>query len=543
MKKIRILSFIILFCLLFSAAAPPAHALEAPDMTARAWIVLDLNTGEVIAEYNADEVRSPASLTKIMTGLLAVEAAERGEIGMDDTVTAGLDCQTGLDSSSSNASIVAGEQMSFRDFFYCAMIVAANEACNVLGSRISGSIGGFVELMNRRAAELGLEHTHFADPNGLSSENHTTARELSVLLCEALQHEEFLTAFTTSTYTVPKTNYSNQRELKSSNALTTPDSYYSQYGDYSYPYAVGAKTGFTRAAGYCLAAMAEKDDLKLLTVVMGCPGPLSQDSAEPENFRDTIRLCNWVFDHFSYEEILSGTEILGKVPVEEAEGEGFVNLRSTEGLTLLLPDDISPEDRQLDVTLLKDSFIAPIPAGTILGHMTLTLAGETYGPYDLVTVSEVKIAKKEYIRKQVDSFFAARGVRIAIVVLALILILYFALVLRYRALRRRHLREMRRAEKRRKAAREHRQQLEDAAKEPTLRFNLSADGDQDADTIDLAHFFEEPAPAAQPEPQPAAGDEAAPEEAGAPAPEADDAEPLPADDKTEPIPADGQETE
>lgn len=248
MKKFRILSILIIFCLLFSAAAPAALALEAPEVTAQSWIIVDLNTGKVIDEHNADEQRSPASLTKIMTGLLSVEAAERGDVSMDETVTAGLDCQTGLDASSSNASIMAGEQMSFRDYFYCAMVVSANEACNVLGSRIGGSIGGFVELMNLRAEELGLENTRFADPNGLSYDNLTTARELSIILQEALRHEDFLEAFTTSTYTVSKTNYNDPRELKSTDALTTPDSYYSQYGDFFYEPAIGGKGAKTHAA-------------------------------------------------------------------------------------------------------------------------------------------------------------------------------------------------------------------------------------------------------------------------------------------------------
>ena len=490
MKKFRILSILIIFCLLISAAAPSALALDAPEVTAKSWIIVDLNTGKVIDEFNADEQRSPASLTKIMTGLLSVEAAERGDVSMDETVTAGLDCQTGLDSSSSNASIVAGEQMSFRDYFYCAMVVSANEACNVLGSRIGGSIGGFVELMNRRAEELGLESTHFADPNGLSYDNQTTARELSIILQEALRHEDFLEAFTTSTYTVSKTNYNEPRELKSTDALTTHDSYYSQYGDFYYEPAIGGKTGFTRAAGYCLASVAEKDDLRVLTVVMGCPGPLTGDSEQPENFNDSIRLYNWVFENFSYGQVLSSAEVIRREPVEQAEGEGFVSLRPTEDLRLLLPSDAPPESRELEITLLKDRFVAPIPAGTILGSVKLKINGESYGPYDLVNAAEVKIAKREFIRMQVDSFFAARGVRLVIVVLALILVLYFALVLRYRALRRKHLREVRQAEKRRKAAQELRRQ-QSAAEEPTLRFTAVDPSERDADTIDLARFFDE----------------------------------------------------
>ena len=490
MKKNRIFSILIIFCLLFAAAAPSAFAVEAPEVTAKSWIIVDLNTGKVIDEFNADEQRSPASLTKIMTGLLSVEAAERGVVSMDEIITAGLDCQTGMDSTSSNASIVAGEQMSFRDYFYCAMVVSANDACNVIGSRIGGSIGGFVELMNLRAEELGLENTHFADPNGLSYENKTTARELSLILQEALQHEDFLEAFTTSTYTVPKTNSNDQRELKSTDALTTRDSYYSQYGDFFYEPAIGGKTGFTRAAGYCLASVAEKDDLRVLIIVMGCPGPLSQDSEQPENFNDSIRLYDWVFESFSYGQVLSSSEVLRREPVEQAEGEGFVSLRPTEDLTLLLPSDAPPESRELEITMLKDHLVAPIPSGTILGHLTLKINGETYGPYNLVNAAEVKIAKREFIRTQVDSFFAARSVRLVIVVLALILVLYFALVLRYRALRRKHLKEVRRAEKRRQAAQELRRQ-QSAAEEPTLRFTAVDPSERDADAIDLARFFDE----------------------------------------------------
>ena len=219
MKHYRIISLILLLCLALGAAAPAAFAaeapevtaqaaaeppeasaqpaLEAPAITARSAIVIDLGTGEVIWEKNADEVRSPASLTKIMTGLLAVEATEEGREDMTATVTAGNDCQFGMDSSSSNASIVSGEQMLYRDFFYCAMVVSANEACNVLASEIGGSLGGFVSMMNQRAASLGCEHTQFADTNGLSHDNRTTARELSVILREALDHEDFMTAFCT----------------------------------------------------------------------------------------------------------------------------------------------------------------------------------------------------------------------------------------------------------------------------------------------------------------------------------------------------------
>ncbi len=541
MKKIRIFSFFILLCLLLTAAAPAALALEAPAVTAQSWIIVDLNTGEVIAEHNADAERSPASLTKIMTGLLAVEAveSEADPLTMDEIVTAGFDCQTGLDSSSSNASIVAGEKMSFRDFFYCAMVVSANEACNVIGTRVSGSIGGFVDRMNSRAAELGLTHTHFVDPNGLSYDNTTTARELSVILQEALGHEEFRAAFRTSYYTVPKTNYNDERSLKSTDALTTPDSYYSQYGDYSYANAVGAKTGFTRRAGYCLASVAEKDDMKVMIIVLGCPGPLTGDSAEPENFRDTIRLYDWVFESFAYHEVLSSSEIIRQCPVSQAEGEGMVNLRSVDSLTLLLPADAPPESRELDVRIFEDRLSAPIAANTVLGTLNVTIDGKTYGPYDLITPVEIKMAKSEIIQDKVNEFFLSREVIIIGVVLIIIVLLYIALVIRYRTLHRKHLREKRRMEKRREAARRQRQQQNEASpeavREPTQRFTAIHSAERSADAIDLARFFDEPAPTAE---APAPADEeksAAPEADSLPsdeaAPESPAAESAPAEEE------------
>ena len=475
MKHYRIISLILLLCLALGAAAPAAFAaetpeitaqsaaetpeasaqpaLEAPAITARSAIVIDLGTGEVIWEKNADEVRSPASLTKIMTGLLAVEAAEEGREDMTATVTAGNDCQFGMDSSSSNASIVSGEQMLYRDFFYCAMVVSANEACNVLASEIGGSLGGFVSMMNQRAASLGCEHTQFADTNGLSHDNRTTARELSVILREALDHEDFMTAFCTSYYDVPATNYSGERRLVSTDALTTRDSFYSQYGDYYYQYALGAKTGFTRAAGYCLASVAENEELglKAMIIVMGCPGPLTEDSAEPESFRDTIRLYNWLFDNYSYQQILSPAEEIARVPAVQAEDESGVSLHCREELTLLLPNDAMSR-RVLKTEIFEDRLIAPIPANTVLGRLTVELDGKTYGPYDLANFAEVKMAKGEFMKEHVDSFFARKEVHIVAAVLAAFLLIYLILVLRYRILRRKHLRERKRAEKQRRAA-------------------------------------------------------------------------------------------
>lgn len=490
MKKIRYFCLFVAICLLLGLCAPAALAAGAPATTAKSAIVLDYATGEILNEKNADERRSPASLTKIMTGLLAVEAVESGLCDLDETVTAGADCQNGLDASSSNASIMAGEQMSFRDYLYCAMVVSANEACNVLGSRVSGSISAFVERMNERAAELGCTNTHFSDPNGLSNNEHyTTARELSLVLREALQHESFVEVFCARSYTVPETNLNKARELKSSNALMTDDSIYAQYGSFLYAPTLGGKTGYTRQAGYCLASVAEKNGLKILVVVMGCPGPLTEDSTVPENFRDSIRLYDWVFDNYAYQLVLGSAEVAGKAKVARAEGDGLVSLRCQQDVTVLLPNDVDPASRELDITLYEDRLQAPIASGTVLGEAVIRIDGRRFGPVQLVNAAEVKLSRSEFVHERLASFFAQKAVRIVLLVLLVLLVLYFALVLRYRALRKRHLREKRRAEARRKAAQERRRQAE--AREPTMRFSVVDPADRGEAEIDLSRFFDE----------------------------------------------------
>ena len=169
MKKIKIFPLILIICLALCALAPSASALDDPDLSAKAVLLADLNSGEILYSKNAEEQRSPASLTKIMTGLLAIEAIESGQCRMEDIVTAGADAWTGMGEDASNSNIQPGEQMTYKDLLYCAIMHSANEACNILATYISGSVSAFVDRMNERAAELGCTNTHFLDPNGLSN--------------------------------------------------------------------------------------------------------------------------------------------------------------------------------------------------------------------------------------------------------------------------------------------------------------------------------------------------------------------------------------
>ena len=454
MKKNKILPLLISLCLLFSLFAPAASALDEPPLhSAKAVVLADMDSGRLLYEMNKDEQRSPASLTKIMTVMLAVEALERGEVSLDEMVTAQADCLAGLNTDSSTSGIQPGEIISYQDLLYCAMVHSANEACNILAHRVSGSVPAFVELMNRRAAELGCTSTHFSDPNGLSNENHyTTAYEMYLITREALEHPLFAEICNTRGYDMAATNLSQARSFANSNALITADS---EYGSsYVYPAAAGVKTGFTQLAGYCLVSTAEKDGVRLLAVVMGCDGWLNAGIDEYENFTDTIKLYNWAFSNFSYRQAVSSLSTVTRVEVENAvETDAYASLRPQNDVTLLLPKDLSLESVELSPTIYTEKLVAPIEAGTVLGRAEILIDGRSYGSVDLINALKVELSRKEFVNRRVHETFSSPWIIVLIVVLAILAIGYLTLVLRYRAQRRKYLRRKRELAARR-AARE-----------------------------------------------------------------------------------------
>lgn len=459
MKKIRIAPLILIICLAFALCAPAASALDDPSLSAKAVVLADINTGEIIYSENMDEQRSPASLTKIMTVLLAVEAVESGQCSLDEVVTAQDDCRSGLEEDSSTSGISVGEQLTYENLMYCAMVQSANEACNVLASHISGSISAFVERMNQRAAELGCTNTHFADPNGLSNNDHySTAYELYLITKEAISHPLFMTICNTTHYEVPATNINEARVMDNSNALITSKSIYGS--GYVYEGAAGVKTGYTRAAGYCLISTAQRGEINALAVVLGCSGPLNTGDEAVATFPNTIKLYDWLFNNFSYRNVINSDEPVQKVQVQLARDDGTATLRPQEDLTLLLPDDIGVDDIVKTVTVYEEKLVAPIAAGEVLGELTISIGETSYGSVKLVNSTAVSLSQGEYLRQRLSGLFDNGWLIVVLVIVLLLAILYIILVARYRRMRKKHLRERRIAEAQRRAARERRMQEE-----------------------------------------------------------------------------------
>ncbi len=340
MKKTKLLALLLLICALLSALAPSALALEQPSVGSRFVVLADAETGQVYYEKNADDMAYPASLTKIMTVLLAVEAVNAGTVSPDDLVTASADCAQGLTEDSSTSGIVAGETMSLENLMYCAMVESANEACNIIGERLSGSIAAFVERMNQRAAELGCQGTHFVNPHGMPDANHyTTARDMLLITEKALSYELFRKICGTVKYTVPATNMAPARELSNTNGLINADS--KLYPGYYFEYATGVKTGHTNDAGYCLVSAAAKDDVSLIAVVMGGAAIDRGDGVYTYGcFTDSVTLYKWIFNNFSRQDLVSSSELVAEVPVELGADSDTVTLRPARVISALVPNDV-----------------------------------------------------------------------------------------------------------------------------------------------------------------------------------------------------------
>lgn len=462
MKFFRFFSLLLALLLALGALSPLALAEEAPALDAQAALVIDLDSEHVLYARNSEQQRAPASLTKVMTTLLALEALDAGRVRLEDKVVAQSDCRQGLSEDSSTAGIVPGVTVSLRELLYVTMVGSANEACNVIGAYLAGTVDAFVVQMNERAAQLGCTGTHFVNTNGLPAEGHvSTAWDLWLITREAMRHPLFMQLANTESYEPESIDVNGGAVMYNSNALLTPNGHYG--AGYEYAYASGIKTGFTQAAGYCLISTAEKNGVRALAIIMGCKGLLNAQINEYRNFSDSIHLYDWVFSSFSYQNVLTTSETVVKVPVEFAQGDGQVILHTMRDVSFLLPNDADLSQRRVEVTLYREKLVAPIEKDTVLGEARIFLGDADYGVVKLVNNVQVELARGQYILQQLRAVFSRTWVIVLLIVLALFFVAYLVLVTRYRRLRRRHLEERRRAEQRRAAQREALRRAEESA--------------------------------------------------------------------------------
>ncbi len=260
----------------------PEEFADAPELSSTSAIVMEVKTGTILYAKEATEMRYPASTTKILTGLLAIQNNT-----LDDIITYSSKAIKSLPPGSSNIALAVGEELSVRDSLYALLLPSANEAANGLAEHTSGSIEAFVDLMNQTMESFGCIGSHFENPNGLHADNHyTCAYDLALIMSHCIQNPTYLQIASAPNYAIPSTNL--QPEVRN---IRTTDEMMRSYSEYYNSSVICAKTGWTENSGRNLVTYAEKNGLNLVVVVMG--------TETPHQYLDTQKLLDYAYDNFS----------------------------------------------------------------------------------------------------------------------------------------------------------------------------------------------------------------------------------------------------
>ena len=347
MKKTASILTALLLCFLLAAPAAALDARDpaAPEVAAPSAVLIERETGTVLYAKDETERRPPASVTKVMTLLLIAEAVDSGELALDDMVTAS---ERAASMGGSQIWLEVGEQLSVSDMIKCVAVVSANDCAVALAEHLCGSEAAFVERMNRRAEELGLENTQFTNCTGLFDDtaHYTCARDIAVMSRELLGHE-WIKDYTTIWMDSVRDGAS---ELTNTNKLV-------RY----YEGCTGLKTGYTSTAMYCLSASAERDGTEYIAVIMHA------ESIESRN-KDASALLDYGFANFRLCPLTSGEE-LPDVAVELGTEASVTPVYDGGGAVLLRTKDAQGLSWSLD---LPESVAAPVRAGERLGTLTLS---------------------------------------------------------------------------------------------------------------------------------------------------------------------------
>ena len=314
--------FVIIFILslFFNISASYADSNDV-NISAESAVLIDSSSEKVLFSKDAERKMYPASTTKILTAILAIE-----NCNLDDVVTVPYEAISQIPSGYSVAALQAGEQITVEQLLKVMMVHSANDAANVLAYHVSGSLEGFAGLMNQKVADLGLEHTHFTNPSGMQNENHyTTAHDLSLIMKYCMKNSTFRNIVSMTSCTIEPTDKYEKRYFKNTNDLLDSKS------KYYYANAIGIKTGFTTQAKNCLIAASKKDNMELITVELGAEATTDGRSGR---YVDTINLFNYGFDNYKIEKINTANTEVQNLIIENATKE-------TKNLPLVLKNDIS----------------------------------------------------------------------------------------------------------------------------------------------------------------------------------------------------------
>jgi len=335
------------------------------EITSKEAIIYNLNDDKVIYEKNSNEQTKIASLTKIMTCLVALDNINN----IDDTVTVDYKDLQGLQGYAV-AGFKAGDTVTYKDLLYALMLPSAADAANILSRNIAGSVDDFVTLMNEKVSNLGLKNTHFSNPIGIDDDNYSTAYDMAIVLKEAIKSDLFKQLYNTDSYTT-----SNNIKL-----TKTTDKIASKY-NLDISNLNGSKTGFTDEAGYCLASTATYNDVNYLAITLN-------SEKLPNHIKDTLELYNYFNDNYSYKEILKDKQLLKTIKVKDSKTKEY-KIISNKTITKYLSNDVDINKIEYKYSGV-DTLNRKIKKGDYLGKVKIMHGNDTLDTYKVYLDKDIK---------------------------------------------------------------------------------------------------------------------------------------------------------
>ena len=372
----RVICFFICVCFMMQSVAVFAEGNTDLGLNAKSEILMEEATGNILYESNPDERLPIASVTKVMTMLLIMEAVDSGKISLDDMVTVS---ENAMSYGGSTMFLETGEQLTVNDMLKGIAVASANDGCVAMAEHLAGSESAFVDMMNEKAKELGMENTHFMNTNGLDEDDHySSARDVAIMSRELMKHE---TIFNYTSIWMD-TLRGGKFQLANTNKLIR-----------FYDGANGLKTGSTSKALCCLSAAAKRNDMQLIAVVLGAP-------TSAERFASAKSLLDYGFANYAVNTQITAGDEVQKIAVEKGVDKevGVVAGDSCSTLVKKGQEDNITKEIKIDETIT-----APIEAGQKIGTMTISRDGEVIADIDLNASSAVE---KKGIGLIIKDFFA-----------------------------------------------------------------------------------------------------------------------------------------
>lgn len=372
----RVICFFICVCFMMQSVAVFAEGNTDLGLNAKSAILMEEATGNILYESNPDERLPIASVTKVMTMLLIMEAVDSGKISLDDMVTVS---ENAMSYGGSTMFLETGEQLTVNDMLKGIAVASANDGCVAMAEHLAGSESAFVDMMNEKAKELGMENTHFMNTNGLDEDDHySSARDVAIMSRELMKHE---TIFNYTSIWMD-TLRGGKFQLANTNKLIR-----------FYDGANGLKTGSTSKALCCLSAAAKRNDMQLIAVVLGAP-------TSAERFASAKSLLDYGFANYAVNTQITAGDEVQKIAVEKGVDKEVGVVASDSCSTLVKKGQ---EDNITKEIKIDETITAPIEAGQKIGTMTISRDGEVIADIDLNASSAVE---KKGIGLIIKDFFA-----------------------------------------------------------------------------------------------------------------------------------------